>query len=431
MPITSNLNETEYRLPSISEEVLGIFLKDPVLFSEYKNRLTETMFGPLAWLYNSMLINSEVVAFTFKTIVVENRDKMKKLMELRDSVPSTARLPGLIVKLKKQHLATDLYTIGQRMTELSEESDPDEALSEVQSLINNLSNTESTDLHDTDKDLDDYFDYMEEIIADPSKALGLMTGITELDQITTGFHRGDLVVIGARTSMGKSAFMLEIALTLTKAGHKVAIYSLEMSKRQIYNRLMANLMNLELNIIKSGKMFANRIPEMKKHKDLLRRIYIDDTRGVSADYITDSMRRLKRTRGIDAVMTDYIQDVKEIGESNDNGGSALARVCRKLRTGAKEMDIVMFGLSQVNRGVEDRANKRPMSSDLTGSAGIESSADVIALLYREDYYNTETDKKDILEVNFAKQRNGEVGKIELKYNKKYQQVRSLSAWSMP
>jgi len=169
---------------------------------------------------------------------------------------------------------------------------------------------------------------------------------------------------------------------------------------------------------------------MKRQKEFMRKIYIDDTRAVSADYITDSMRRLKRTRGIDCVMVDYIQDVKEIGESNDNGGSALARICRKLRKGAQEMDVALVGLSQVNRSVEERADKHPMPSDLTGSAGIESSADVIALLYREDYYKADSEKKDILEINFAKQRNGEVGKIELKYNRKYQQVRSLSAWSM-
>lgn len=431
MPLTNNVNETAYRESSISEEILGIFLKDPGLFVDYKNRLTETMFGPDAWIYQSIFKNSELGTFNFKTIALENKDKLNYLLELRNSVPSTSRLPGLVIKLKKQHLATELYTIGQRMTDISENCDPDELLSEAQSIINNLSNTEATELHDTDKDLDDYFEYMEEIIADPSKAFGLMTGIEELDRITTGFHKGDFIVVGARTSMGKSAFMLEIALTLTKAGHRVAIYSLEMSKRQIYNRMMANLMNLELNIIKSGKMFVNRIPEMKKHKEFLRRIYIDDTRGVSADYITDSMRRLKRTRGIDAVMVDYIQDVKEIGESNDNGGSALSRICRKLRKGAQEMDVVMVGLSQVNRGVEERKDKRPMASDLTGSAGIESSADSIALLYREDYYDAETDKKDLLEVNFCKQRNAEVGKIELKYDKRYQQVRSLTVWSMP
>lgn len=423
-------NEMEYRQPSIAEEVLGIFLKDPDLFAEYKNRLTENMFGPQAWLYNSMSTNSEIGAFTFKTIAFENRDKMDYLMELRNSVPATARLPGLIVRLKKEHLATELYMIGQRMTDQTEDRDPDEALSEMQNRINNLSNTESTDLHDTDKDLDDYFTYMEEIIADPSKALGLITGIDELDKITTGLYRGDLIVIGARTSMGKSAFMLEIALCLTKAGHKVAIYSLEMSKRQIYHRMLANLMNLELNLIKTGRMPANRVPEMHKQRELMRKIYIDDTRAVSAEFITDSMRRLKRTRGIDCVMVDYIQDVKEIGETNDNGGSALARVCRKLRKAAQEMNVAMVGLSQVNRSVEERADKHPMPSDLTGSAGIESSADVIALLYREDYYKTDTDKKDILEINFAKQRNGEVGKIELKYNRKYQQVRSLTTWSM-
>lgn len=431
MPSLNNVNEMEYRLPSTGEEILGIFLKDPDLFAENKSKLKLSMFGSLGWLYESINKLHKEQSFTFKMIAFEHKDKLQYLSELRGSVPSINRLPSLIETLKKEHLMTELYEIGQRMTDPDQSKDPNEVLSEMQTLVNNLSNTESTDLHDTDKDIDDYFEWLEEVIADPSKALGLLTGIEELDRITTGFHRGDFIVIGARTSMGKSAFMLEIALCMARNGYKVAIFSLEMSKRQIYNRFIANLMSLELNTVKSGKMAAHLIPSLKKHKEFLRQIYIDDTRGVSADYITDSMRRLKRTRGLDCVMADYIQDVKEAGESNDNGGSALARVCRKLRKGAQEMDVVMMGLSQVNRTVEERKEKRPMASDLTGSAGIESSADVIALLYREDYYDAETDKKGLLEINFAKQRNAEVGKIELKYNRKYQQVRSLTVWSEP
>jgi replicative DNA helicase len=220
--------------------------------------------------------------------------------------------------------------------------------------------------------------------------------------------------------------MIEMALRLTQKGRKVAIYSLEMSKKQIYLRMLANLMNLDLSLLKTGRIPANRREEMNKHKEFLKSIYVDDTRAVSADYITDSMRRVKRTRGLDVVMVDYLQDVKEPGEQNDNGGSALARVCRKLRKGAQEFDCAMFGLSQVTRGVEERKDKRPLSSDLAGSTGIETSADVIAMLYREDYYDPTTEKKDVMEINFCKQRNGQVGKVELIYAKKYQQLRPLS-----
>ena len=423
MQSLNNGKEMAYRQPSAVEETIGIFLNDPTLFIENKRKVTADMFGNYQWIYNSMLELEEQDGLTYKALIRLHPFQAKELHEMRECVLSNGRLPSLIEKLKKEYLESQIYGITQ--LDIAGR-DPNEVLSELQSRINQLSNTEATELHDTDKDLDDFFDWIEEIIEDPSKAFGLLTGIDELDRMTTGFHRGDFIVIGARTSVGKSAFMIEIALSLAKNGYKVAIYSLEMSKRQLYYRMLANLMTLDLKMIKSGRMLPQRLTEMRRHKEFLKNIYIDDTRAISADYITDSMRRLKRTRGIDAVMTDYIQDVKENGESNDNGGSALARVCRKLRKGAQEMDVAMFGLSQVNRNVEERKDKRPMPSDLTGSAGIESSADVIALLYRDDYYDAESDKKGVMEVNFAKQRNAEVGKVELYYERRYQQLRSLS-----
>ena len=304
---------------------------------------------------------------------------------------------------------------------------PNEVLDEMKSRVNELRNTEADEGSDPDKDVDDFFSWMEEIIEDPSKAYGLITGNEDIDRITTGFHRGDFIVVGARTSIGKSAFMIQMALNLAKNGYRVAIYSLEMSKRQMYLRMLANLMTIDLEILRTGRLLKSRIPEMLKHKEFLKQIFVDDTRGISAEYITDSMRNLKRNGGLDCVMVDYLQDVKEQGEQNDNGGSALARVCRKLRKGAQECDVAMFGLSQVTRAVEDRKDKRPMPSDLAGSTGIETSADVIIMLYRDDYYDAASDKKGLMEINFAKQRNAAVGKVELYYARKYQQLRPLSS----
>lgn len=207
-----------------------------------------------------------------------------------------------------------------------------------------------------------------------------------------------------------------------KNGYKVAIYSLEMSKRQIYNRMLANLLFLDMGMIKTGRIPQLKYDEMKTVKEQLKKIYVDDTRGITADYIVDSMKRLKRTSGLDAAMVDYLQDVKEQGETHDNGGSAIARVCRKLRAGAQQCDAALFGLSQVKREVEDRKDKHPMPSDLAGSTGIETAADVIAMLYRDDYYTPGTNP-GLMEVTFAKQRNGEVGKVDLYYERRYQQLR--------
>jgi replicative DNA helicase len=241
--------------------------------------------------------------------------------------------------------------------------------------------------------------------------------------LTSGFHRHDLSVVGARTSMGKSAFMIELVLRLQQKGYKCAIFSLEMTRKQILNRMIANVCKIPLKDIKHGKIDEVMYRMMKMEKSRLESVYVEDARGVTADYITDMMRMLKRKQGLDFVVVDYLQDVKERGEENDNQGSALSRICRKLRKGALDCDCHVMALSQVKREVENRNDKRPMNSDLSGSTGIETSADVIALLYRDEYYHPKTEKQGIIEVNFTKQRNGGVGRVELYYDKDIQRMR--------
>jgi len=416
-------------MQSTNEEVLAILLKHPLIFREVKRTLSPMMFGELEWLFKAMVELDEDDALEFKALLMANPEQAKYLHELRNSVTTTQVLPYLLNKLKEEYLAAEIYRVSQMTAHriVVEGVNPNEVLDEMKSRVNELRNTEADEGSDPDKDVDDFFSWMEEIIEDPSKAYGLITGNEDIDRITTGFHRGDFIVVGARTSIGKSAFMIQMALNLAKNGYRVAIYSLEMSKRQMYLRMLANLMTIDLEILRTGRLLKSRIPEMLKHKEFLKQIFVDDTRGISAEYITDSMRNLKRNGGLDCVMVDYLQDVKEQGEQNDNGGSALARVCRKLRKGAQECDVAMFGLSQVTRAVEDRKDKRPMPSDLAGSTGIETSADVIIMLYRDDYYDAASDKKGLMEINFAKQRNAAVGKVELYYARKYQQLRPLSS----
>lgn len=384
------------------------------------------MFREYAPIFDEMVKLDEINALTFRDLMLVLPHQSGLLFELKNAVASTSRLALLIEKLKEEHLETKIRET-LLTASLKLDSEPaNEVLTEVQNKIQDLSTTDGEDLHDPKRDVEQFFEWVDEVIADPSKALGMMTGLAELDGITKGFKRTDFIVVGARTSIGKSAFIIEMALRLTKNGYKVAIYSLEMSKRQLYTRMMANLMTLDAEDFQTGRIPPHRREEMEHHKAFLSQIYVDDTRAVSADYITDSMRRLKRMQGLDVVIVDYLQDVKEQGETNDNGGSALARVCRKLRKGAQEQDCALFGLSQVTRAVEERKDKRPLASDLAGSTGIETSADVIAMLYRDDYYDPNTENKGVFEVNFVKHRNGKVGRVDLYYAKQYQQLRSLS-----
>lgn len=275
--------------------------------------------------------------------------------------------------------------------------------------------------------VDDLIGWYEDLVLktqDPSRAFGLMTDYGELDRMTLGFQRADFFVVGARTSMGKSAFANEVALRVSKSGAKVAMFSLEMIKGQLYNRMISNLTGLSMQVIRVGNLTEGHLEMVARAMDRIRLIHIDDERGVTAEYITSEMRRLKRQEGLDIVIIDYLQEIKEQAERNDNSGSGLHRVCQKLRQAAKDCDCHVLGLSQVKREVEQRANKRPMTSDLSGSAAIEAVADGIILLYRDEYYNPETTDRGIIEVNLAKQRNGPTGIIKLDYNKHTQRITS-------
>jgi replicative DNA helicase len=413
-------------MPMPHEELLGMCLRDPTVFRDYFTSLDESHFPQYEWLYRKMKELDEADALTMRNIGEECREHLKTIQSLYNTVVSTRLAHEKVRQVKSIRLSEQMnMTFTSAMTDLQYGTEPDEVYRDTMRKMDLLQTSDVGGLIDTNKALEEWLVWLDEVRADPTKAFGLMTGLQDLDMVTTGFHRHDLSVVGARTSMGKSAFMIEMVLRLQKNGLKTAIFSLEMTRKQILNRMVANLCRIPLKELKQGRIEDFKYRMIRMERDRLEQIYVDDTRGVSADYITDSMRMLKRKAGLDFVVVDYLQDVKEKGEETDNQGSALARVCRKLRKGALDCDCHVMALSQVKREVENRNDKRPMNSDLSGSTGIETSADVIALLYRDEYYNPKTEKAGIIEVNFTKQRNGGVGRVELKYDKDIQRMFGL------
>lgn len=423
MHVYTSQNETETP-PHI--EILGTILSDYSLYQDIKRKLSPEHFKEYAWLYKIIREVDESEGLTLKGVGLRlETQQIPILHEIRKAFVTENRLPALVKKVKEIRLAENLKRIAVQIVEECDEDNANDVLTELQTKAFELFTTDTEDLQDMEREVDDFAEWVESIMQDPRKAYGLLSGIEGMDAITTGWHKGDLVVLGARTSMGKSAFMIDNVLRIHEKGYKCAIFSLEMSKRQIYLRMMANLMNISLEVLRTGRMASELLPRFRETKKKLKGIYVDDTRGVDAEYIADVSRRLKRTQGLDFVVVDYLQDVKEKGEQNDNSGSAIGRICRKLRTAAQQLDVPIMALSQVTRAVEERKDKRPTNSDLSGSTGIETGSDVIALLYRDEYYNPETDKRGILEVNFTKQRNGKLGKVEVFYDKDSQKIHSL------
>lgn len=251
---------------------------------------------------------------------------------------------------------------------------------------------------------------------------GIMTGWASVDGITQGFARGDVVVVAGRTSMGKSAFAIECFIRAGKA-HKAGYISLEMSDDQILSRMASVMSGVPLWRIRTGKLRDNDWLPLTNAASNMQGHFICDERGLSADEIVTEIRRMKHRHGVDFVVVDYVQEVEESEQRGDNQGSKITRVMRKLRKVAQECDCAIMAVSQIGRESEKRSStKEPGLGDLAGSAGIENVADMVILLYRDDYYNPESQKPGALQVNIAKHRNGPVGKVELLFLKDSQRI---------
>lgn len=262
---------------------------------------------------------------------------------------------------------------------------------------------------------------IEELYKRKSDITGVPTGFSELDKMTAGFHSGEFTIIAARPSMGKTAFSLNIASHIgLKAKKVVAYFSLEMGKEAVMTRMLAAEAKVSMTELRSGKVQDSSWPRLINAAGLLSEssIYIDDTPGISPFEIRARCRRLKAQKGLDIIIIDYLQmmDLKQKVESRER---AVAEISRNLKALAKEMQVPIIALAQLNRGVEGRSDRRPMLSDLRESGSIEQDADVIMMLYRDDYYDKDDpDKQGHAEVIIAKQRNGPTGTAKMRFDAK-------------
>ncbi len=250
---------------------------------------------------------------------------------------------------------------------------------------------------------------------------GLTTGYRELDRETTGLQKSNMIIIAARPSMGKTAFALNIALNAAKkAKATVLIFSLEMAKVELSQRLLSMESKVEMQKLKTGDIKSNDWESLALAYDSLgtTNIYIDDTPEVSILEMKNKCRRLKTEKGLDLVIVDYLQLMHGDG-SSDNRQQEISTLSRQLKLLAREMDCPVIVLSQLSRGPELRGDHRPVLSDLRESGAIEQDADIVMFLYRDEVYNENTDKPGICEVNIAKHRSGAVGRIELSWVSRY------------
>ncbi|RMX06518.1 replicative DNA helicase [Corticibacter populi] len=278
----------------------------------------------------------------------------------------------------------------------------------------------------------DLMDQIEEMAQNPSDITGVSTGFADLDRMTSGLQPGDMVVLAARPSMGKTAFAINIAEHVAlNESLPVAIFSMEMGAAQLAVRIVGSIGRINQGRLRTGKLHDEEWPRLTEAIERLRNVslHIDETPGLTPTELRANARRLARQYGkLGLIVVDYLQLMSGSGNSSDeNRATELGEISRGLKMLAKELGCPVIALSQLNRSVEQRTDKRPMMSDLRESGAIEQDADVIMFIYRDDYYNKEASKEpNVAEIIIGKQRNGPTGSVKLFFQKDQTRFENLA-----
>ena len=344
---------------------------------------------------------------------------LEYIVQLPDRVPTTSNVEQYIKIVEEKSMlraliktADELITLGYDPTQEVEQviDTAEKKIFEVMQKKNQKGYSSMKDI------LIDTFTQLEQLYNQKEMITGVPTGFAHLDYGTSGLHNSDLILVAARPAMGKSAFALNIATHAAVRGKvPVAIFSLEMSKEQMANRILCSEAMVDSAKVRTGKIDDEEWGKLAAASGELSEagIYIDDTPGISVMEIRAKCRKMKLEKNIGLVVIDYLQLVQG---SNRKGGSReqeIAEISRSLKILAKEINVPVIALSQLSRAPEQRVDHRPMLSDLRESGSIEQDADIVMFLYRDDYYNEDTDKKNIAEVIIAKHRSGATGTVEL------------------
>ena len=356
------------------------------------------------------------------------------LTTLMSSVPTAANVVyyAKIVEQKAVlrkliNHATQIVTMGYE-----EQEDARILLDKAENLIFDVSQQKVEHSFSPIKDLlTESFEKIEDLYHRDNFITGVPTGFIELDEITTGFQPSELVIMAGRPSMGKTALCLNIAQNAAMQ-HKipVAIFSLEMSKAQIVQRMLCSEARIDTHALRRGRMPEEDWPKLSMAAGRLSAapIFIDDTAGISPLEIKAKSRRLKARHDLGLILIDYLQLI-QTGLKIENRQQEISQISRSLKGLARELNVPVIAVSQLSRAVEQRTIQRPRLSDLRESGAIEQDADVVAFLYREEYYKPKSSKKGIAEVIVSKQRNGPTGTLELAFLKEYTRFENLARTS--
>lgn len=381
----------------------------------------KSIFAAIAALYSK---SEPVDIVTVKNELVSNGTfervgGLEYLAELPERVPTTANVEKYIKIVEEKSALRSLIQTSNELISLGydESENVDSIMDMAEKKVFDLAQKKNVKGYTAIKDvLAESLQKIEELYNKKGNITGISTGFSDLDNITAGLQNSDLIIVAARPAMGKSAFAINIATNAAvKSNVPVAIFNLEMSKEQVGNRILCSEAMIDSNKVRTGQLgdddwvkLANTIGNLSEAP-----IYIDDTPGISIMEIRAKCRKLKLEKDIGLIVIDYLQLIQGTNGKNSSREQEISEISRSLKIIAKELNVPVIALSQLARATEKRDDKRPMLSDLRESGAIEQDADIVMFLYRDDYYNKESEKRNIAEVIIAKHRGGSTGTVEL------------------
>ncbi len=360
------------------------------------------------------------------------------VFQLVESVPTTANAVRYAEIVRGKALLRSVIDVGSRITDdaFREPEDVSEALDSAEQLIYSVSNRNLRhQLSPVSELAPGALELIQTLYEHEGNITGVETGFEDLDRLTTGFHNSDLVILAARPAMGKTAFALNAIWDAAgRQGFPVAVFSLEMSKQQLVQRLISQSTRISGKDLRSGDVKSEDWPKLVRGVAEVSRapIWIDDTAGINLMEMRAKIRRLssqlnaREQAPLGLVVVDYLQLMVSQSTRADNRQQEISEISRGLKVLARDLDVPVLAVAQLSRAVEQRHDKRPLLSDLRDSGAIEQDADMVMFLYRDEYYNPDSDDKGIAEIIVGKHRNGPTGKTQLAWLEQYTKFASLA-----
>lgn len=357
------------------------------------------------------------------------------LTELTNYVPTAAHVEQYADIVAGKALRRRLIAVSQEMAELGQDESKalQELIEEAETKLFDVSQQHvKQSIVSLESILADSFERLDDLHRDKGKLRGIPTGYRDLDGMLAGLQKSDLFILAARPSMGKTAFVLNLAHKIaTEAKESVLIFSLEMGKEQLVDRLLAMESGVDAWALRTGKLTDNDFERLGEAMGTLSeaKIYIDDSPGITVADLRTKARREAHSGHVGLIIVDYLQLMSGGSRFGSEGNRVqeISEISRGLKGVARELNVPVIALSQLSRSVENRSPQIPQLADLRESGSIEQDADVVAFLYREDYYNPESERKNVMDVLIKKHRNGPTGAVELYFDRDKQRIRSLDS----